>query len=90
MFLFLLYNRYALKVGALFVPVLVVTLAFAVLAVNEEHMVFHFLYAILCCCQSLFIFIFYVACDPKVRISSTIFIALDLNDVSVIFYCYQP
>ena len=59
--------RYALKVGAVFIPILGITLAFAVLAVNEDMLVFHYLYALLCCCQSLFVILFYVAFDPKVQ-----------------------
>jgi hypothetical protein len=59
--------RYALKVGAVFLPVLGITLTFGVLAVNEDLLVFHYLYAILCCCQSFFVILFYVAFDPKVK-----------------------
>ena len=53
--------------GAIFLPVLGITLTFAVLAVNENILVFHYLYAVLCCCQSLFVLFFYVAFDPKVK-----------------------
>ncbi|XP_028397978.1 cadherin EGF LAG seven-pass G-type receptor 2-like [Dendronephthya gigantea] len=59
--------KYALKVGAIFLPVLGITLTFGVLAVNQDLLIFHYLYAILCCCQSLFVLLFYVAFDPKVR-----------------------
>jgi hypothetical protein len=67
MFIYFSPYRYALKVGAIFLPVLGITLTFAVLAVNEDLLVFHYLYAVLCCCQSLFVLLFYVAFDPKVK-----------------------
>lgn len=59
--------------GATFLPVLGITLTFAVLAVNEDLLVFHYLYALLCCFQSLFVLLFYVVFDPKVRRNEQIY-----------------
>ena len=67
MLLLFFVRRYALKVGVTFLPVVCVTISFGLLAVNEDLLVFHYLFAVLCCCQSLFVLLFYVAFDQKVK-----------------------
>ncbi|KXJ15613.1 Cadherin EGF LAG seven-pass G-type receptor 2 [Exaiptasia diaphana] len=56
-----------LRASAILLPLLGVTLVFAILMVNKDLEMFHYSFAALTCFQGLFIFLFYCLFDKKVR-----------------------
>ncbi|XP_031559365.1 cadherin EGF LAG seven-pass G-type receptor 2-like [Actinia tenebrosa] len=65
------HDEYSLKAGlrasAILLPLLGVSLVFAILMVNRDLELFHYSFAALTCFQGLFIFLFYCLFDKKVR-----------------------
>lgn len=57
-----------LLIATLLLPMFAATWVFALLSVNQDHLAFHYLFAVMACLSGVFIFICYVICSHQVQL----------------------